>query len=86
MGQQQLDGVDVVNEHLLQGAHALLLNHAQGLPLQLSLEGGAKIPQGLVGRPVGEGQSFDVEQGVQHPADPNGQHPPGHIPNFHILM
>ena len=39
MGQQQLDGVDVVNEHLLQGAHALLLDHAQGLPLQLSLEG-----------------------------------------------
>ena len=23
---------------------------------------------------------------VQHPADPNGQYPPDHVPNLHILM
>ena len=86
VGQQQLDGVDVVNEHLFEGSHALFLNGSQRLALQLPLEGGTQIPQGFVGRPVGEGQPLDVEQGVQHPADPNGQYPPDHVPNFHILM
>ena len=60
MGQQQFDGVDVVNEHLLQGAHALLLDHAQGLPLQLSLEGSPQVFQGVVSRPVGEGQALYI--------------------------
>ena len=56
----RLDRVDVVNEHLLQGAHALLLDHAQGLPLQLSLEGSPQVFQGVVGRPVGEGQALYI--------------------------
>ena len=86
MSQQKLDRVDVVNKHLFEGSHALFLNGSQRLALQLSLEGGTQISQGFVSRPVGEGQSPDVEQGVQHPADPNGQYPPRHIPNLHILM
>ena len=86
VGQQQLNGVDVVNEHLLEGSHALFLNGPQRLALQLPLEGGAQISQGFVGRPVGKGQTLDVEQGVQHPADPNGQYPPGHITDSHVLM
>ena len=40
-GQQKFNGFDVVNEHLFEDAHALLLNRPQGLCLQLFLKGDA---------------------------------------------
>ena len=75
MGQQELDGVNVVSEHFFQRACALLLYDSQGLLFQAALQGDPEIAQRAVGSPVGEGQALHVEQSVEHPAQGDGRRP-----------
>ena len=72
MGQQQLHALNVVHEHLLPDPHALLLDGAQGLFLQLALEMEPEVFQGVVGGAVGQGQPLHIEQAVEDHAQGHG--------------